>query len=189
MTPQDFKNALIEIRENDEHLNENVLGQILQNIPSQSELTKLLKDAEKIPMEDFHQAERFAIVLGSIKGIDKRLKAMLFKIKFSESVQEVKKDIVNLTAACDEVRRSKKFAEVIKIVLGIGNFMNAGSQNGRAIGFEISYLPKLVSTKTVDNKGTLMHFLAQTIEDKYPNCIAFYDDLIHLDKAAKGKLL
>ena len=186
MTPQEFKQALIEMREDDEHLNENVLGQVLQYMPSQSELKKLQSDAEKIPIEEIHQAERFAIVLGSIKGIDKRIKAMLFKIKFAESVQEVKKDIVNITAACDETRHSGKFAEVLKVILGIGNYMNAGSSNGRAIGFEIKNLLNLASTKTVDNKSNLLQFLVKILEEKYPSCLDFYEDFIHLDQATKG---
>ncbi|KAI7687236.1 hypothetical protein SSS_06482 [Sarcoptes scabiei] len=90
-------------------------------------------------------------MLGSIKGLVNRLKSILFKLKFTETSHETKRDIVSLTSACEEIRKSEKFAQVIKLVLSIGNYMNAGSRNARAIGFEISFLPKLMSTKTVDN--------------------------------------
>lgn len=111
---------------------------------------------------------------------------MLFKLKFKETLQEIKKDLVSYTMACEEVRHSEKFALIIKLVLSIGNFMNAGSHNARAIGFEISFLPKLVSTKTIDNKSTLLHFISAKMEEKYPDSMKFYEDLLHLDKAAKG---
>lgn len=101
-------------------------------------------------------------------------------------LQEVKRDLVSFTMACDEIRNSEKLAQVIKVVLSIGNYMNAGSRNARAIGFEISFLPKIISTKTVDNKSTLLHFIASMMEEKYPESVRFYEDILHLDKASKG---
>lgn len=112
---------------------------------------------------------------------------MLFRLKFKESVQEIKRDLVNYRMACEEVRNSERLALVIKLVLSIGNFMNSGSHNARAIGFEISFLPQLVSTKTIDNKSTLLHFISLQMEEKYPSAMRFYEDLLHLDKAARGR--
>ena len=52
-------------------------------------------------------------------------------------------DIVAGTTACEEVRHSKKFAEILELILLLGNVMNSGSRNGQAFGFEISFLPKV----------------------------------------------
>jgi diaphanous 2 len=124
--------------------------------------------------------------LGSIKGLVKRLNAISFKMKFCESVQDIKPDVVNATTACEEVRKSAKFSLIVKLVLAIGNFMNAGSRNAQSIGFEISFLPKLSSTKAADNKTTLLHFLAETVEQKHSDCLNFWEEIIHCDKAARG---
>jgi diaphanous 2 len=124
--------------------------------------------------------------LGSIKGLVKRLNAISFKMKFQESVQDIKPDIVNATTACEELKKSAKFAMIVKLVLAIGNYMNAGSRNAQAIGFEISFLPKLSSTKAADNKTTLLHFLAQIVEEKHYDCLNFWEEIIHVDKAARG---
>lgn len=51
-------------------------------------------------------------------------------------------DIVAGTSACEEVRKSKKFAKVLELILLMGNYMNSGTRNGGAFGFEISFLPK-----------------------------------------------
>lgn len=56
-------------------------------------------------------------------------------------------DIVAATAGCEEVRTSKKFAKVLEIILMVGNYMNAGSRNAQSVGFEISYLPKVIFTR------------------------------------------
>jgi len=47
------------------------------------------------------------------------------------------------TAACEEVKASKKFAQILELILLVGNYMNSGSKNGQAFGFEISFLPKV----------------------------------------------
>jgi diaphanous 2 len=52
-------------------------------------------------------------------------------------------DIVGGTAACEEVKASKKFAQILELILLVGNYMNSGSKNGQAFGFEISFLPKV----------------------------------------------
>jgi len=33
----------------------------------------------------------------------------------------------------------------------------------------------------------LLHFLANVTETKYPDIINFHEDLVHLDKAARGR--
>lgn len=106
-------------------------------------------------------------------------------MKFQEMVQDIKPDIVSATAACEELRKSKKFSTILKLVLVIGNYMAAGSTFGQAIGFEISYLPKLKSTKAADNKTTLLHFLVQQVEEEHPDCLNFWEEIHHVDRASR----
>ena len=64
-------------------------------------------------------------------------------LHYEELVQDVKPDIVNGTVACEEVRNSNKFAKILELILLLGNYMNSGSKNGQAFGFEISFLTKV----------------------------------------------
>lgn len=48
-----------------------------------------------------------------------------------------------VTAACEELRKSDNFSQLLQIILLIGNYMNAGSRNAKAFGFSISYLCKV----------------------------------------------
>ena len=34
---------------------------------------------------------------------------------------------------------------------------------------------------------TLLHFLAQVVEDKHPDIMGFIDEITHTDRAARGK--
>lgn len=47
---------------------------------------------------------------------------------------------------------------------------------------------QLTSTKDVDNKETLMHYLVDTIERKFPECLTFAEELAHVDKASRVSL-
>lgn len=89
----------------------------------------------------------------------------------------------------------------------IGNYMNSGSKNEQAFAFEISFLPKVLfdhknlihfdqqfnngmffqlsSTKDVENKFTMLHYLVDIIEKKFPDVLNFSDELPHVNKAAK----
>ena len=48
------------------------------------------------------------------------------------------------------------------------------------------FFPQLVDTKSGDKKTTLMHFLVQTVQDKFPELLNFDSELRFLDKAAVG---
>ena len=64
--------------------------------------------------------------------------------------------------------------------------MNAGSRNQQSYGFDLSFLTKLGSTKSADQKTTLIHFLATTAENKFPDIMDFAQELRNLDEATKS---
>lgn len=109
----------------------------------------------------------------------------MFKMRFPEIVQDCKPWIVSVTAACQEIMRSVKFARILELILLIGNIMNTGSRLEQSVGFDISYLPKLSNTKDSENKFTLLHFLVETIESEQPDLLNFYEEILHLDRASK----
>ena len=68
----------------------------------------------------------------------------------------------------------------------MGNFMNSGSKNQQSYGFELNYLTKLSHTRSVDQKTTLLHFLANSIEEKHPDVLDFALDLRNVEAASRG---
>lgn len=81
--------------------------------------------------------------MGTVPRLRPRLNAILFKLQFSEQVENIKPEIVSVTAACEELRKSKNFSSLLEITLLVGNYMNAGSRNAGAFGFNISFLCKV----------------------------------------------
>uniref|UniRef100_A0AAR2JCZ5 Diaphanous related formin 1 n=1 Tax=Pygocentrus nattereri TaxID=42514 RepID=A0AAR2JCZ5_PYGNA len=175
---EEIKNVILEV--NEKVLTENMVQSLLKLLPEQEQLSVLseLKDE----YEDLAESEQFGVVVRKLKP---RLSAILFQLQFEEQVNNVKPDVVAVTAACEELVQSENFSQLLQIILLVGNFMNAGSRNAKAFGFSISYLCKLRDTKSADQKQTLLHFLADVCQESYPNVMHFPDELIHLEKASR----
>ncbi|XP_048461290.1 protein diaphanous homolog 2-like [Rhincodon typus] len=124
--------------------------------------------------------------MSTVKLLRPRLNNILFKLQFEEYLNNIKPDIMNVTIACEEVKKSENFSKILELVLLVGNYMNSGSRNAQTFGFKISYLCKLKDTKSIDQKATLMHFLAEITEEKYPEILKFTDEVNHIESASKG---
>ncbi|XP_043474411.1 protein diaphanous isoform X2 [Leptopilina heterotoma] len=167
-------------------ISDNILQGLIQYLPPPDQLTKLQNFKDNY--DDLTEAEQFCVTVSTIKRLLPRLRSLSFMLRYEELVQDIKPDIVAGTAACEEVKGSKKFAKILELILLLGNYMNSGSKNGQAFGFEISFLTKLTSTKDIDNRQTLMHYLVDTIERKFPDCLNFMEELTHVDRASRVSL-
>ncbi|KAH8376782.1 hypothetical protein KR093_001326 [Drosophila rubida] len=164
-------------------LSSNILQNLIQYLPPPEQLKRLQEIKTK--GEPLPPIEQFAATIGEIKRLSPRLHNLNFKLTYADMVQDIKPDIVAGTAACEEIRNSKKFSNILELILLLGNYMNTGSKNEAAFGFEISFLTKLTNTKDTDNKQTLLHYLVDLVEKKFPDSLNFYDDLSHVDKASR----
>ncbi|XP_029599302.1 protein diaphanous homolog 1 [Salmo trutta] len=178
---EEIKNVILEV--NEKLLSESMVQNLIKQLPEQETLNVLgeMKDE----YEDLAEAEQFGVVMSTVKRLKPRLTAILFRLQFEEQLNNIKPDVVSVTAACEELRKSVTFSQLLQIILLVGNYMNAGSRNAKAFGFSISYLCKLRDTKTADLKQTLLHFLADVCQEQYPDVMTFPDELIHVEKASR----
>ncbi|CAG5134081.1 unnamed protein product, partial [Candidula unifasciata] len=163
----------------EENLTTNMLEQLIKGIPEPDDMKKLadLKDV----YAELAEPEQ----MSGIKRLVPRLNSILFKLRFPELVSDIKPDLVSATEALDEIKNSRKFAKLLELLLLMGNYLNAGSRNAESFGFDISFLTKLEGTKSQDGNMTMLHFLAQILEEKYPDILGFLDETIHVEKAAR----
>lgn len=167
-------------------LDSNIIQQLIQYLPPPDQLKRLQEI--KNTGDELSGAEKFAATLGDIKRLVPRLHSINFKLCVADMVQDVKPDIVAGTAACEEVKTSRKFAKILELILLFGNYMNSNSKNGQAFGFEISFLTKLTNTKDFENKQTLLHYIVDTVESKFVELINFGEELPHVERAARVSL-
>lgn len=81
--------------------------------------------------------------MSSVKLLRPRLNGILFKLTFEEQVNNIRPDIMNVTFACEEVKKSEGLSKLLELVLLVGNYMNAGSRNAQTFGFNVSFLCKV----------------------------------------------
>uniref|UniRef100_A0A667Y729 Diaphanous related formin 1 n=1 Tax=Myripristis murdjan TaxID=586833 RepID=A0A667Y729_9TELE len=178
---EEIKNVILEV--NEKVLTESMVQNLIKQLPEAEQLSVLgdMKDE----YDDLAEAEQFGVVMSSVKRLRPRLQAILFKLQFEEQLNNIKPDVVSVTAACEELRKSGNFSQLLQIILLIGNYMNAGSRNAKAFGYPISYLCKLRDTKSADQKQTLLHFIADMCQEQHPDIMGFPDELIHVEKASR----
>lgn len=181
MPYQEIKNVILEV--NEAVLTESMIQNLIKQMPEPEQL-KMLSEL-KDEYDDLAESEQFGVVMGAVPRLRPRLNAILFKLQFGEQVENIKPEIVSVTAACEETRKSESFASLLELTLLVGNYMNAGSRNAGAFGFSISFLCKLRDTKSTDQKMTLLHFLAELCENDHPDVLRFPEELAHVEKASR----
>ncbi|XP_064811112.1 protein diaphanous homolog 2-like isoform X3 [Oncorhynchus masou masou] len=178
---EEIRDIVLEVDEG--RLSESLIQNLIKNLPEQKELSALAE--LKNEYEDLCEPEQFGIVMSSVKLLRSRLNGILFKLTFEEQVNNIRPDIMNVTFACEEVKKSDSFSKLLEMVLLVGNYMNAGSRNAQTFGFNIRFLCKLRDTKSADQNTTLLHFLAEKCEAKYPEILRFPEELQHVESASK----
>ncbi|CAF1261613.1 unnamed protein product [Rotaria magnacalcarata] len=172
-TPQQFRQWLLAC--DNQYLTSDLLAQLDKSLPTPEELKKLSE--LKNDINELPDAEQYFCAVSDIKRLHQRIKILLFKSQYKESLEETEKNYVAARQACETVRRSKRFPKLVELVLTIGNYMNSSGKTYEPIyGFDISFLPKLHSTKANDGKRTLLHFILQEIEKDHPDLLKFGDE-------------
>ncbi len=106
-----------------------------------------------------------------------------------------------------EVKNKRKIFIIkiqFQIVLAFGNYMNS-SKRGPAYGFKLASLEiviqknlfsliilnfiflQLSDTRTHDKRLTLLHYIVQTVQERFPDISNFDNELKSAEKAAQGK--
>ncbi|KAK9518315.1 hypothetical protein VZT92_023625 [Zoarces viviparus] len=178
---EEIRDIVLQVDE--ERLSESLIQNLIKNLPEQKELNALAE--LKGEYEELVESEQFGIVMSSVKLLRPRLNGILFKLTFEEQVNNIRPDIMNVTFACEEVKKSESLCKLLELVLLVGNYMNAGSRNAQTFGFNMSFLCKLRDTKSISQNTTLLHFLAEKCEESHQEILRFPDELEHVESASK----
>ena len=125
--------------------NNTFLSELTVLIPT-PELVSLLKQQNAETPDQLlllHPADRLMIQLIKIPRLADRLKGMLYKVNFDESMELLEKGIELLQQACDDLREAKQFKALLNVILVMGNYMNGTNYGGGAYGFKINSINKV----------------------------------------------
>ncbi|KAG8093045.1 hypothetical protein GUJ93_ZPchr0012g22144 [Zizania palustris] len=138
--------------------------------------------------ETLGKCEQFFLELMKVPRIESKFSIFSFKIQFQSQIRDVRKNLLTVSSACEELRGSEKLKVIMQKILFLGNTLNQGTPRGQAIGFRLDSLLKLTDTRANKSRMTLMHFLCKGLAEKSPHLLDFYEDLVSLEAATKLQL-
>ncbi|XP_038234283.1 formin-like protein 3 isoform X4 [Dermochelys coriacea] len=161
---------------------------LMRVLPTEAEV-KLLRQYEKErkPLEELADEDRFMLHFSKVERLAQRMAIMAFLGNFHENLQMLTPQLNAVIAAAASVKASQKLKHVLEIILALGNYMNS-SKRGCVYGFKLQSLDLLLDTKSTDRKLTLLHFIALTVREKYPDLATFWQELHFVEKAASVSL-
>jgi formic-like protein len=95
--------------------------------------------------------------------------------------------IYAIISASTSVKSSKKFKNLLEVILAFGNYLNS-SKRGPAYGFKLQSLDTLLDTKSTDKKMSLLHYIVATIRQNFQELMNFDSELFSIDKASQVSL-
>jgi hypothetical protein len=116
-----------------------------------------------------HPAELFFLLAKDFyPELPRRLNCFIMTQHFHCYCQASEAKIATLNAACSEVIANQNLSRVLQKMLAIGNVMNLGSREGgrEASGVTLDSLLKMVNTKGVDKKTSILDYVVKNIIDK-----------------------
>lgn len=203
------KNAVGRILRYDDDLNEAYLTEVMALLPSPDQESQL-NVHKSTPQEDLDflaPADRFLIELLKVYRLKPRLKSMIYREKFRETIVQLEEEAQKIYDASRALLEAPHFSELLKVrvlssflhdtmptlddpsqlILMLGNFLNASGHKGNAQGFKVTSINKLVDTKSSQSSSrTLLHFTAKTVSQTMPETEEFLEELVKPADAFKG---
>jgi len=158
------------------------LAQMLKLLPTPEEIELL----SKVPEQDkpnLGKPESYFLQLMAIPRFGSKLECWYLSLTFDSKVAEIKVGADAVSNASQQVVNSKKFSQLLKVVLHLGNFINAGTFRGGASGIKLDTLNKLKDLKANDKKQTLLHFLVNFCAAKHPDLLTFFEEISFTEEA------
>ncbi|XP_014718395.2 formin-like protein 3 isoform X8 [Equus asinus] len=161
---------------------------LMRFLPTEAEV-KLLRqyERERQPLDELAAEDRFMLLFSKVERLTQRMAGMAFLGNFQDNLQMLTPQLNAIIAASASVKSSQKLKQMLEIILALGNYMNS-SKRGAVYGFKLQSLDLLLDTKSTDRKMTLLHFIALTVKEKYPDLATFWHELHFVEKAAAVSL-
>jgi len=148
------------------------------------------------PQEVLDDASKFIVAVHDIPFLFDRLLLVSFRTTFASSAQSIQQQLNSVASALSEVRDSRRFASMMKLILKTGNLLNQGTARGEARGFRLSALSQLQQMKQVEGSTepgnpsslTLIDHLIDLIAEQKPDLLHLADDMPNVPFATRVEL-
>merc|ERR1712228_545651 len=165
------------------------LSKLLEMAPTMDEQTeaekKIMQEGTR-NVKDYGTVEQFFCTLCDFYNLHQRLKLWMFKQNFYEISDSLLAQYKTIGKACDKIRNNKNLKLLLTIVLAFGNHMNSGTRKGQTYGFDLKILTGMTAVKSFDNTRSLLMYIYEFCDRKYPNAIKVLPELSDTLKAASS---
>ena len=179
-----IKKAIIGLE--DTILDAGQVASLLGFLPTSEELQQV-KDYQEDPTQ-LDKPEQFVYEVSGIEFLRDRVEFWNGLREFEPRIRELLPQIETVTKCFKKVVDSEDFFNILQVILALGNYLNGGSFNGRAYGFNLETLLKLVDTKSsINPKENFLDYVIDFVQKKFPDSVHFYKEFFPL--LEKGKTI
>jgi len=149
------------IVEASEVLDENVIKNLLNNVPNSNKLQEL-ETYTKEDFSKFTETELFVWRLSQVDHFELRLNHLLYMRTFHGVIGPLNYEIHNIVEACMDLYGNTALRNFMYLVLVIGNTLSEGKRK-EINGFDTSFLTKLSTIQSNTKGKTMLHFLVDYV--------------------------
>lgn len=189
LSPQELRTSLLKMDEN--IWTESIVHEIIKYLPSSSELEDIVRfydDPANAVDDGRATAEKMALELSKIKGLDERLSSIELKGIIGDWHVEAIEQLKSLLTGLEDLKQKDSLKSFLGLVLATGNFLNAGTYKANAAGFKIDSLLKIRDMKTTEGNSNLLAYLLSFLDKNTPQLMHLPSDLKNTSVASKVSL-
>eukprot|EP00457_Paulinella_chromatophora_P003948 gb/GEZN01003958.1/.p1 GENE.gb/GEZN01003958.1/~~gb/GEZN01003958.1/.p1 ORF type:complete len:622 (+),score=170.84 gb/GEZN01003958.1/:183-1868(+) len=177
------------LRCDDDVLTVDLVQQLIVLLPTTQEIKKVVKYMDDDgDLRKLQHSASFFYQFKNVPGcpdLTTRMEMMLFRLQWQEEVVRMEAAIKSVLQASHAARTSENLKQLFGLILSIGNYMNHGSHQGAAYGFQLSTISSLKSTKSPRSQMTLLHYIVQYVLKNKPEIREVTEDLASVMEAKK----
>lgn len=159
---------------NDGRLNRDQVELLLASAPPPEELAALRAAAAEMDGEGdeaplWDDAEAFVVRLSAVPLFALRLQIWVFENAFDERFEFMQSAATEVRKACACLRSSRRVHRLLGLSLYVGNYLNGGTNRGRADGFTVDALSMMRTVKSQQQPvRTLVDYVVGQIDRMHP---------------------
>ena len=120
----------------------------------------------------------------NIVNVRQRLECCAFRNNVTPLLSDIRNYVTTINKACSALKRSKKFASILRVIYKVGSVLNKGTYLESAAGFKLDVLSNIKDTKTKTGDN-LLHYLVKNIAQKKPKLLTFAKEIKYVLPASK----
>jgi len=169
-------------------LNDDAIAALMTLFPLSTNELKTLGNYDKTKEKNKKLSVPENFFLSIFKNVNvntrERLECCAFKNNLSVLLTDIRHHTSVIRKACSSMRKSKKFASILRIIYKLGSILNKDSYLENAAGFTLDILPNMKDTRTKTGEN-LLEYLIKSIAKQKPKLLTFSREIKYVTSASK----